>query len=101
MVITYGIFCADGRPDDSRVRAVHGGRREELQSRFDGVFVANVWGSKLSRLPAGELIYSYRKTIIGSTFVALQVGTRHAIKATATSNSDMPMKVIGSVALTP
>src|SRR5437870_820697 len=45
--------------------------------------------------------YSYLSATIGSTFAARRAGTKQAPRATPASRTEMPMKVIGSVALKP
>jgi Tol biopolymer transport system component len=45
--------------------------------------------------------HSYRRAIIGSTFVARRAGIQQAASATSVSNNATAMNVSGSVALTP
>src|SRR5262247_79176 len=45
--------------------------------------------------------YSYLSAIIGSTFAARRAGIQQASRATPASKTDTPMKVSGSVAVTP
>src|SRR5262245_2306288 len=48
-----------------------------------------------------SLSYSHLNAVIGSTFVALLAGMKHADTATAPSRTAIPPKVNGSVAVTP
>src|SRR5262245_53819213 len=45
-------------------------------------------------------VHSHLNATIGSTFVARRAGIQQATSATAVSNKEIAMKVIGSVALT-